>query len=150
MRAASQELLALLQTLPFKESLLEACADSVREWRARHQLEAAAINSLLTQFGAQLLHSVRSGQLAAQAGSELLARLLALSDLDIPPSLYALQEVLQNLAEHQQGPIEGQPDSEMFVRREMGRILPTLPEREPHQSDSCRYTGRYGALRRSA
>ncbi|NQD38886.1 hypothetical protein HPT27_17860 [Permianibacter sp. IMCC34836] len=150
MRVASQELLALLQTRPFKDSLPDECAAAAAQWQSKHQLEPAALTSLLTQFGAQLLHAVRSNQLAPQAGSELLARLITFSDFDIPASLYALQEVLQNLAEQQRGPVETRPDSELFVRREMGRILPTLPQRDSHQSDACRYTGRYAALRRSA
>lgn len=140
----------MLQTPPFKEGQPEACAESARRWLAQHELTAAGLSTLLTQFGAQLLHAVRSTQLNAQAGSELLARLIALSDLDIPPSLYALQEVLQNLSEQQRQPVAQQPDSELFVRREMGRILPTLPQRDSHVADACRYTGRYAALRRSA
>lgn len=148
MRTASQALLALLQTQPFKDSQPEACAASARAWQQSHQLDNAAVATLLTQFGAQLLHAVRSNQLAPQAGSELLARLIALADLEIPPSLYALQEVLQNLSEQQTDAATS--DREQFVRREMGRILPTLPQRDSHVADTCRYTGRYAALRRSA
>lgn len=146
MRVASQELLALLQTAAFKESQPERCAEQTQAWLQRHQLTEPALAQLLTQFGAQLLHAVRSGQLAAKAGAELLARLIALADLTIPPSLFALQEVLQNLAEQ----ATAAPDRELFVRREMGRILPTLPQHDSHQADSCRYTGRYTTLRRSA
>lgn len=149
MRVANQELLALLQTAPFKEGRPDACAESAIVWQQKHQLNDAALSQQLTQFGAQLLHAVRSGQLPAAAGGDLLARLIALSDLEIPASLYALQEVLQNLAE-QQRQASAPADSELFVRREMGRILPTLPQRDSHVADACRYTGRYAALRRSA
>lgn len=149
MRAASQALLALLQTGPFKDSQPDACAEAARAWREQHALDNASLATLLTQFGAQLLHAVRSGQLAPQSGGELLARLIALSDLEIPPSLYALQEVLLNLAEHQRQGAQS-TDNEQFVRREMGRILPTLPQRDSHVADACRYTGRYATLRRSA
>lgn len=149
MRVANQELLALLQTAPFKEGRPDACAESAIVWQQKHQLSDATLSQQLTQFGAQLLHAVRSGQLPAAAGGDLLARLIALSDLDIPASLYALQEVLQNLAE-QQRQTSAPTDSELFVRREMGRILPTLPQRDSHVADACRYTGRYAALRRSA
>ena len=149
MRIASQALLALLQTPSFKDGQPQACADAARQWQQEHQLDAASLSTLLTQFGAQLLHVVRSGQLAPQAGSELLARLIALSDLEIPASLYALQEVLQNLAEHQRQ-ARDDTDKEQFVRREMGRILASLPQRDSHVADACRYTGRYAALRRSA
>ncbi len=150
MRVANQELLALLQTAPFKEGRPDACAQSAVVWRQKHALDDAALAQLLTQFGAQLLHAVRSGQLPAAAGGELLARLIALADLDIPSSLYALQEVLQNLAEQQRQASASAADSELFVRREMGRILSTLPQRDSHVADACRYTGRYAALRRSA
>ncbi len=150
MRAATQDLLTLLQSEPFRQGDPTACAAASQSWYKRHNLDSTTMSSLLVQFSAQLLHAVRSNQLAPKVASDLLARLIALSDLEMPPSLFALQEVLARLAEQASEVAATGAEQEQFVRREMGRILPTLPQRDSHESDSCRYTGRYGALRRSA
>lgn len=145
MKSANQALLKLLQQSSFSEGKPEACALATAAWQAQFQLTESMLAQALTQFAAQLLHGVRTTDMSPANASELLARLIALSDLEIPPSVFALQEVLQNLAEDNHSVTDQQ-----LIRKEMGRILPTMPRTELHESDRCRYTGRYQDSRRMA
>lgn len=145
MKSANQSLLTLLQQSSFSEGKPEQCALAVAAWKAQYQLTELTLAQALTQFAAQLLNGVRTTDMSPANASELLARLIALSDLEIPPSVFALQEVLQNLADDSNSPTDQQ-----LIKKEMGRILPTMPRTELHESDRCRYTGRYQDSRRTA
>jgi len=145
MKSANQALLNLLQQSSFSEGKPEQCALVSAAWKAQFQLTEPMLAQALTQFAAQLLNGVRTTDMSPANASELLARLIALSDLEIPASVFALQEVLQKMAEDSHSPTDQQ-----LIKKEMGRILPTMPRTELHESDRCRYTGRYQDSRRTA
>ncbi len=151
MKALSQSLYELLQTPVFSEAQNDACAQAVRQWRIQHNIDDQLLPQVLTHLAAQLLHAVRCGQFRAAHAAETLNRLLVLSDLDIPPSLYALREAMSLLS---QRPRAGQTardgNDEQFVRHTMGRILPTLPVSQAHVVDAIRYHGRFGLLQARA
>ena len=145
MKSANQALLKLLQQSSFSEGKPELCALASAAWQAQFQLTEVMLAQTLTQFAAQLLNGVRTTEMSPAIASELLARLIALSDLNIPSSVFALQEVLQNLADDSNAVTD-----QLLIKKEMGRILPTMPRTELHESDRCRYTGRYQESRRTA
>ncbi|QGX41449.1 hypothetical protein [Permianibacter aggregans] len=145
MKSINQQLLTILQQSAFKDADPEQCPRLIQQWRQQNAVSEQAISAVLTQFSAQLLHTVHQKQLSPAMASELLARLIAGADLPIPATVFALHQVLQNLAEHKRQ----QADNEQ-IKREMGRILPLMPVSHLHQADNCRYTGRYTEPKRSA
>lgn len=145
MKSVNQQLLSILQQPAFADADADACSALVQKWRQANRMTDAAVATHLMQLGAQLLHNVRNKETTPAAASELLVRLIALSDLPIPATVFALQEVLQTMSEHNQVAANNEQ-----IKREMGRILPSMPTTHLHQVDDCRYTGRYREPKRSA
>lgn len=153
MLPASQDLIQVLRSRAFSDGDSTECARALQLWQQRHQLDPQHLHELMLQFGAQLLHAVRNTTMAPNIASELLTRLLVLGDIEIPPSLYALQETLNRLHEQWQhaasatqtssNVVNGDSAANEFVHKEMGRILSTMPDLHGHHADQCRYTGRF-------
>lgn len=150
MNPVTQDLFSLLRAVAQGKTAIEQLATQVRQWQQHHQLDAAQTAQNLTQFAAQLLHAVRIKQLPAHAACDLLSNLMVFGDLDMPPALYALQATLKQVADSPFATTQDSPASERDVREQMGRMLAAMPERSQHKADQCRYSGRFGSLRRIA
>jgi hypothetical protein len=150
MNAVTQDLFHLLRQVAQGKLEQDQCAVALKLWRTRHELVGEQTASVLTQFAAQLLHAVRTNQLPADIASELLSNLIVFGDLDVPPALYALQATLKLMADQKAANDQSGPSPEQFVKEQMGRMLAAMPERSQHKAEQCRYSGRFGSLRRSA
>jgi hypothetical protein len=150
MNPVTQDLFNLLRPIAQGTNETDGCAKAIQQWQQRHHLTPDAIGPLLTQLGAQLLHAVRSKQLSPDVAGDVLSTLIIFGDTDIPPALYALQATLKLVAEHKPTTAESVTNPEQLVREHMGRMLAAMPERSQHKAEQCRYSGRFGSLRRTA
>ena len=150
MNPVTQDLFNLMRSVAQGKTELEQSAAQLTLWQQRHLLDRAQTQQVLTQFAAQLLHAVRIRQMPADMASELLSTLIVFGDLDIPPALYALQATLKLLADHKLAAQQDALAPDQFVREQMGRMLAAMPERSQHKAEQCRYSGRFGILRRTA